>query len=46
MVASDYGHRDPSQEPELVATMRSREDLPSRITEKILCDNSRTFYGL
>lgn len=46
MIGSDYGHNDPSKEPQLVATMRSREDIPSRVTEKILCENARKFYGL
>ncbi len=46
IIGSDYGHQDPSREPKLVATMRSREDIPSHITEKILCENSRKFYSL
>ncbi len=43
---SDYGHNDLSKEPELVATMRAREDVPGRIIEKILCENPRRFYAL
>ncbi|HWP57804.1 MAG TPA: amidohydrolase family protein [Candidatus Acidoferrales bacterium] len=46
IVGSDYGHQDPSQERELVATMRAREDVPPRLIEKILCENPRHFYAI
>ena len=46
IIGSDYAHRDPSEERELVKTMRSREDVPAHLTEKILSDNPRSFYGL
>ena len=46
LIGSDYGHNDPSKEPELVATMRAREDAPGDLVEKILCDNPRKFYSL
>ena len=46
IIGSDYGHQDPSQERQLVATMRSREDVPPQLTEKILCDNPRNFYPI
>jgi len=46
LIGSDYGHQDPSQERQLVATMRSREDVPPHLTEKILCDNPRNFYPI
>jgi predicted TIM-barrel fold metal-dependent hydrolase len=46
LIGSDYGHNDPSKEPELVATMRAREDTPPALIEKILCDNPRKFYAL
>jgi predicted TIM-barrel fold metal-dependent hydrolase len=46
IVGSDYGHQDPSEEREMVARMRSREDVPNRVIEKILCENPRSFYGL
>ena len=46
LVGSDYGHNDPSKEPELVATMRAREDVPGTLIEKILCHNPRNFYSL
>ena len=46
IIGSDYGHQDPSRESQLVATMRSREDIPGHLTEKILCKNAREFYGL
>jgi predicted TIM-barrel fold metal-dependent hydrolase len=46
IIGSDYGHQDPSRESKLVSTMRSREDIPAQLTEKILCKNAREFYGL
>lgn len=46
LIGSDYGHRDPSEERQLVATMRAREDVPRSLTEKILCDNPLQFYPL
>jgi predicted TIM-barrel fold metal-dependent hydrolase len=46
IIGSDYGHNDPSEERQLVATMRAREDIPAALTEKILCDNARRLYGL
>ena len=46
LIGSDYGHNDPSEEPELVATMRAREDVPSSVIEKILCDNPARLYAL
>jgi hypothetical protein len=46
MIGSDYTHNDPSKEPELVATMRGREDVPAQLTEKMLCENPRSFYTL
>ena len=46
LIGSDYGHQDPSEERQLVATMRAREDIPGHITEKILCENARRFYSL
>jgi uncharacterized protein len=46
LIGSDYGHQDPSEERQLVATMRRREDVPGQLTEKILCENPRNFYPL
>jgi hypothetical protein len=46
LIGSDFGHLDQSFENGMVQTMRGREDLPSRVTEKILCENPRAFYGL
>jgi predicted TIM-barrel fold metal-dependent hydrolase len=46
LIGSDYGHNDPSKEPQLVATMRTRQDTPGDLIEKILCENPRRFYGL
>ena len=46
MIGSDYGHKDPSNEPLLVETMQGRGDLDDALLRKILCDTPRTFYGL
>jgi predicted TIM-barrel fold metal-dependent hydrolase len=46
IIGSDYGHNDPSEERNLVATMRAREDIPKGLTEKILCENPRRLYPL
>ena len=46
LIGSDYGHQDPSEERHLVATMRSREDVPAALTEKIFYDNPKQFYPL
>jgi predicted TIM-barrel fold metal-dependent hydrolase len=46
LVGSDYGHNDPSEEPELVKVMRAREDVPPRVIDKIFEANPRRFYGL
>jgi predicted TIM-barrel fold metal-dependent hydrolase len=46
LIGSDYGHNDPSDEPELVRTMRAREDLSEPLLEKILGANARGFYGI
>jgi predicted TIM-barrel fold metal-dependent hydrolase len=44
MIGSDYGHLDQSFEDNMARRMRAREDVPSRITEKILCESPRNFY--
>jgi predicted TIM-barrel fold metal-dependent hydrolase len=46
VIGSDYGHNDPSKEPEFVKHMRAREDVAPSAIEKILCDNPRRLYGL
>ena len=46
VIGSDYGHNDPSKEPEFVKNMRAREDIPPAVVEKILCENARDLYGL
>ena len=45
VIGSDYGHNDPSKEPEFVKNMRAREDVPPAVVEKILCHNPRALYG-
>jgi predicted TIM-barrel fold metal-dependent hydrolase len=46
MIGSDYGHNDPSEEPQLVATMQARGDLSDASLERIMCDTPARFYGL
>ncbi|MDH3442438.1 MAG: amidohydrolase [Deltaproteobacteria bacterium] len=46
VIGSDYGHNDPSKEPEFIKNLRAREDLPAPLVEKILCQNARPLYGL
>ena len=46
VIGSDYGHNDPSKEPEFIKNLRAREDLPPPLVEKILCQNARPLYGL
>jgi predicted TIM-barrel fold metal-dependent hydrolase len=46
IIGSDYGHNDPSEEGDLVRTIRSREDIPAHIADKILSDNPKRFYGI
>jgi hypothetical protein len=46
-----YRHGHPEKFPnygdkQLVATMRSRKDLPREAIEKILCDNAQRLYSL
>ncbi len=43
---SDYGHQDQSREVNMVAQLRSREDVPAAVTEKILRDNPTRLYGI
>jgi len=46
VIGSDYGHNDPSKEPEFVKNMRARADIAPPVVEKILCENPRRLYGL
>jgi predicted TIM-barrel fold metal-dependent hydrolase len=46
IIGSDFGHNDPSDEPELVRTLRARDDLSPVLVDKILGENARSFYGL
>jgi predicted TIM-barrel fold metal-dependent hydrolase len=53
VVGSDWGHHggrgrggDPSGQPEVFGNMRSREDVPGAIIDKMLADNARQLYGL
>ncbi len=43
------GHRldnDPSEEPQMVANMRARNDVSGVVIEKILGENARSLYGI
>jgi predicted TIM-barrel fold metal-dependent hydrolase len=46
LIGSDYGHQDPSEERQLVAAMRAREDIPRALTDKIFFDNPKLLYPL
>jgi predicted TIM-barrel fold metal-dependent hydrolase len=46
LIGSDYGHQDPSEERQLVAAMRAREDIPRALTDKMFFDNPKLFYPL
>jgi predicted TIM-barrel fold metal-dependent hydrolase len=46
IIGSDFGHNDPSDEPELVRTLRGREDLAPTLVDKILGKNARVLYGI
>jgi hypothetical protein len=55
-VGTDYGHHtpgttdrlaaDPSAQVHMVNNLRGREDVPTRVIDKILCDNSRRLYRM
>ena len=46
IIGSDYGHQDPSEERQLVAAMRAREDIPQVLTDKMFFDNPKQLYPL
>lgn len=46
IIGSDYGHTDPSTEPELVASVRGQAGIDGSLSDKILSDNARAFYAL
>ncbi len=46
LIGSDYGHNDPSEEAELVTTMRTREDVSEAALEKMFVSNPKRFYGM
>ncbi len=46
IMGSDYGHQDQSKDNGMVGLMRKREDLDTRVVEKILSDNPTRYYGL
>ncbi len=46
IIGSDYGHQDPSEERQLVAAMRAREDIPRALTDKMFFENPKLLYPL
>ena len=46
IIGSDYGHNDPAEERQLVATIRGRNDLPGALADKLLGENARRLYAL
>ena len=53
VVGTDYGHHgregviaDPSAQLHMVKTLRSREEYPSALIDKLLSDNPRALYGI
>ena len=54
LLGTDYGHHvslhgsggDQSAQPQMIAEMKSREEVEPRLLDKILIDNPRRFYGL
>ena len=46
ILGTDYGHTDQSAQIEMIADLRAREELPSRVIDKLLIENPRRFYGL
>ena len=46
VVASDYPHSDFSREDRMGEAIMAREDVPSRVREKILSENPRRLYGI
>jgi len=46
LIGSDYGHNDPSEEVQFVGAIKSREDVPPSLANKLLSENPTRFYGL
>jgi predicted TIM-barrel fold metal-dependent hydrolase len=46
VIGSDYGHTDPSTQASMVASLRSRDDYPPNLAQKILGANPARLYGL
>ena len=54
LLGTDYGHHgsldgrggDQSAQPQMIADLKSREEVEPRLLDKILIDNPRRFYGL
>jgi microsomal dipeptidase-like Zn-dependent dipeptidase len=53
VTGTDYGHHgtgdapaDPSAQLNMVEVLRSREEYPSGLVDKLLVDNPRALYGL
>ena len=53
VVGSDWGHHggrgrggDPSGQPDVISSLKAREDVPRSVVEKMLVDNPHRLYGL
>lgn len=46
IIGSDYCHRDPTYEPDLIEAVTGQRDLSDRVMEKILGTNAAALYGV
>jgi hypothetical protein len=46
LIRSDYGHNDPFEQSNFLPILRAKEDLPSRVAEKMVRDNLRVLRHL
>lgn len=46
LIGSDYGHNDPFEQRDFLPVLRSKENVPSRVAEKMVRDNPCAFYGI
>jgi predicted TIM-barrel fold metal-dependent hydrolase len=46
LIGSDYGHNDPFEQRNLMPTLRSLENVPSRVIDKMVGANPCEFYGV
>jgi hypothetical protein len=46
LIGSDYGHNDPFEQRDFLPVLRSKENVPSSVVEKMVLDNPCAFYGI